>query len=368
MYPERWSNLYDLLDVQKVAAAAVIPGPNLAYLTGLRFHLMERPVVALFARGRPPHLVLPELEQDKARTSGLDLALFPYGEDEASRRAAFQEAAQAFGLAERAVAVEPTRMRFLEQALLEACAPGVRCVDGEDALGRLRVVKSDEEVGWMSEAVRIAEMALEAALPQMKIGMTERELAGELTLHLLRGGSDVDLPFSPIVASGPNSALPHATPSDRALQAGDLLIIDWGASVHGYFSDLTRTLAVGDVDPELARIHAVVADANEAGREAAKPGASCGDVDRAARSVIEDAGYGEYFMHRTGHGLGLEEHEAPYIRADNPDRLANGMTFTVEPGIYLPGRGGVRIEDDIVVRMEGARSLSGFKRALLTVG
>lgn len=368
MYPERWSNLFDLLDDQDLAAAAVIPGPNLAYLTGLRFHLMERPVVGLFARGRRPHLVLPALEQEKARASGLDLALFPYGEDEASRQAAFHDAARAFGLGEGALAVEPTRMRFLEQALLEACAQGVQCVDGEAALGRLRVLKSDEEVGWMSEAVRIAEKALDAVVPQIRIGMSEGELAGELTLQLLRGGSDVDLPFSPIVASGPNSALPHATPSDRPLQAGDLLIIDWGASVHGYFSDLTRTLAVGEVDPELAKIHAIVADANEAGRGAAKPGAACGDVDRAARSVIDDAGYGTFFMHRTGHGLGLEEHEAPYIRADNPDQLANGMTFTVEPGIYLPGRGGVRIEDDVVVRMEGARSLSGFQRALLTVG
>lgn len=368
MYPERWSNLFDLLDGQDMAAAAVIPGPNLAYLTGLRFHLMERPVVALFGRGRPPHLVLPELEQEKARASGLELMLFPYGEDEDSRRAAFQQAARAFGLGEGAVAVEPTRMRFLEQALLEACAANVHCVDGEGALGRLRISKSDEEVGWMSEAVRIAERALEAVMPQIRNGMTERELAGELTLQLLRGGSDVDLPFSPIVASGPNSALPHATPSDRALQAGDLLIIDWGASVHGYFSDLTRTLALGDIDPELAKIHAIVADANEAGRAAAKPGAACGEVDHAARAVIEDAGYGEFFMHRTGHGLGLEEHEAPYIRGDNPDQLANGMTFTVEPGIYLPGRGGVRIEDDIVVRMEGARSLSSLERALQTVG
>jgi Xaa-Pro dipeptidase len=180
----------------------------------------------------------------------------------------------------------------------------------------------------------------------------------------MRHGSDSEMPFSPIVATAPNSANPHAFPGDRQLAPGDILILDWGASVHGYLSDLTRTYAIEDVDPELENISSIVAQANAAAREFAAPGVTAGEVDRAARRVIESAGYGDYFIHRTGHGLGLESHEEPYISAGNSMELEPGMTFTIEPGIYLPGRGGVRIEDDVVITNEGSESLSDLPRDL----
>jgi Xaa-Pro dipeptidase len=198
--------------------------------------------------------------------------------------------------------------------------------------------------------------------------MTERALAAEITVGLLREGSESQIPFAPIVAPGPNSANPHAFPSDRQLQKGDLLIIDWGANVGGYFSDLTRTFAIGEVDDELQRIAQIVLEANEAARRIAGPGVAAEDVDHAARQVIEDGGYGEFFIHRTGHGLGMEVHEEPYIRAGNSFPLTPGMTFTIEPGIYLPGRGGVRIEDDVVITEHGLRSLSDMPRELRFIG
>jgi len=205
-------------------------------------------------------------------------------------------------------------------------------------------------------------------LPAIKIGMTEKELASELTVQLLRNGAESKLPFAPIVCAGPNSANPHAVPSERRLQAGDLLIIDWGATFDNYLSDLTRTFAIGEASPEYARIAQVVAEANQAGRDAATPGVPASLVDSAARQVIEKAGYGSYFIHRTGHGLGMEEHEEPYIRSDNTQLLLPGMTFTVEPGIYLPERGGVRIEDNVVITESGSESLSNFPRELKVVG
>ena len=198
--------------------------------------------------------------------------------------------------------------------------------------------------------------------------MSERELAGELVVQLLRNGSQSELAFSPIVSSGPNGANPHAVPSDRKLQPGDLLVVDWGALYGGYVSDLTRTFAVGQVEPEFEKIHRIVQDANAAGRAAGKPGAPCAAVDIAARTVIEQAGYGAFFTHRTGHGLGMEGHEDPYMRGDNQQLLAPGMAYTVEPGIYLPGRNGVRIEDDVVVTGTGAESLSDMPRGLRVVG
>jgi Xaa-Pro aminopeptidase len=176
------------------------------------------------------------------------------------------------------------------------------------------------------------------------------------------------LSFSPIVSGGPNSANPHASPSDRKIQRGDLLVIDWGAMTDGYISDLTRTFAVGKVDPEYEKIHRIVQEANQAGREASKPGVPCANVDKAARFVIDKAGYGRYFTHRTGHGIGMEGHEEPYIRADNHKLLEPGMTYTVEPGIYLPDRNGVRIEDNVLISDTGMDCLSRLPRDIRVVG
>jgi Xaa-Pro dipeptidase len=152
------------------------------------------------------------------------------------------------------------------------------------------------------------------------------------------------------------------------LTAGDLLVVDWGASYRGYVSDLTRTFAIGEVEPEYRQIARIVAEANAAGRAASRAGIAAGAVDRAARDVIERAGYGEYFTHRVGHGIGLEGHEPPYMFGENTLVLAEGMAFTVEPGIYLPERGGVRIEDNVVITAEGAETLSDLPRELLTLG
>jgi Xaa-Pro dipeptidase len=220
----------------------------------------------------------------------------------------------------------------------------------------------------MQEAVYIAQKALEETLPEIESGISERELAGKLVVALLANGSDPEMPFSPIVASGPNSANPHAFPTDRQLSKGDMLIIDWGANVGGYFSDLTRTFAVGGVNEEMSKIAQIVLDANVAARSKAGPGVPAQEIDQAARKVIESAGYGEFFTHRTGHGLGIEGHEEPYIREGNPVPLIPGMTFTIEPGIYLPGKGGVRIEDDVVVTNEGLLSFSDMPRELKILG
>jgi Xaa-Pro dipeptidase len=182
--------------------------------------------------------------------------------------------------------------------------------------------------------------------------------------QLLHHGSDPHLPFFPIVAFGPNTANPHAVPTDRELKIGDLVLIDWGANWGGYFSDITRTFAMGDVNPELEQIANFVLKANEAGRSKIRDGVSAKSVDQATREIIINAGYGDYFIHRTGHGLGRETHEEPYISQYEETILEPGMTFTIEPGIYLPNRGGVRIEDDIVVTKDGCISLTKLPREL----
>jgi len=368
MHEARVTRLLQLLQQTSLDGLAVIPGPNLLYLTGLSFHLMERPVVALFLQDIEPALILPAFEQSKGQASAIPFRLFPYDEDEDSRASAFQAAAGYAGLAGRRLGVEPLRMRYFEFGLLQQAAPESAWVGADAAVSKLRLVKDEAELACMRRAVEVAELALQHSLPHIRPGMTERELAGELTLQILRGGSDSELPFPPIVAGGPNSALPHHVPGDRTLQPGDLLIVDWGATVSGYISDLTRTLYLPPLDPELARVHQIVLRANAAGRAAVRPGASCASVDQAARSLITAEGYGEAFRHRTGHGIGMEAHEPPYIRDDNAQLLQPGMTFTIEPGIYLTGRGGVRIEDNVLVTPGGYECLSSLPREPQPVG
>ena len=349
-------------------AIALNPGPSLTYLTGLHFHLMERPTVAIFTPGYRPALVLPELEMRKVDESAIPLHAFPYNDNPATWGSAFERACRSLGLAGKRIGVEPTRLRVLELRYLEAAAPGARFVSAQEPLSALRMQKDPEEIDLMRQAVAVAQNALLATLPKVRLGMTEHELASELTYQLLQNGSDPEMPFTPIVSSGPNSANPHASPPERRLADGDLLVIDWGAAVGGYFSDLTRTFAIGKPEPELQKIHDVVALANAAGQAAIRPGVPAGAIDHAARTVIADAGYGEFFTHRVGHGLGMEAHEDPYMFAENTMLLAPGMTFTVEPGIYLPGRNGVRIEDNMVVTETGGESLSSLPRTLQTLG
>ena len=344
------------------------PGPTFAYLTGVSFHLMERPVILLVAPGHRPVLVLPELEKLKVDLFPYPVDAYSYGENPAEWDAVFRKAVGSLELDGRKIGVEPRYLRLLEFQHIRAGAPEAEYPDASDALSSLRLRKDEAEVAAMRHAVKVAQDALEATIPSIKVGATEKEIAGELSVQLLRHGSASEAPFSPIVSAGPNSANPHASPSDRKLQSGDLLVVDWGARIDGYISDLTRTFAIGDVEPELRKIAEVVLAANAAGRAAGRPGVPCANVDKAARHVIEQAGYGQYFTHRTGHGIGMEDHEDPYMRGDNMQMLYPGMAYTVEPGIYLPGRGGVRIEDNVVVTKEGVEVLSDMPRELRQIG
>lgn len=355
-------------DASGLDAVILNPGPTLTYLTGLHFHLMERPVVLLFAKDQDPAIVLPELELQKLADLPYKLQVFSYPENLSEWDAAFRKAVQALGLDGKRIGVEPRQLRLLEFRHVKNGAPEADFPDASEVLSNLRLKKDKAEVDAMRRAVKIAQDALEAAIPLIKIGMTEKELSSELVVQLLKHGSDPEMPFAPIVSAGSNSANPHASPTERKLQKGDLLVVDWGATYAGYISDLTRTFAVGEVDAEYEKIHKIVQEANAAGRAAGKPGASCADVDKAARDVIEKSGYGKYFTHRTGHGIGMEGHEEPYMRGDNMQLLEPGMAFTVEPGIYLPGKNGVRIEDNVVITETGADVLSDMPREIRVVG
>jgi len=368
MTQSRFDKLNASLRNSELDAVILNPGPTLTYLSGLHFHLMERPVVLLFAKDQDPAIILPELELQKVTSLPYQLQVFSYPENPAEWDHAFRKAVQALGVDGKRIGVEPRQLRLLEFRHVKNGAPESDYPDASEVLSGLRLKKDKAEVEAMRKAVKIAQDALEATVPLIKIGMTEKELSSELVTQLLKHGSEPEMPFSPIVSAGPNSANPHASPTERKLGVGDLLVVDWGATFDGYISDLTRTFAVGEVDEEYLKIHKIVQDANAAGRAAAKPGVPCANVDIAAREVIEKSGYGKYFTHRTGHGIGMEGHEEPYMRGDNMQRLEPGMAFTVEPGIYLPNRNGVRIEDNAVITETGADVLSDMPRGIRVVG
>lgn len=346
-------------------AIVLNPGPSMNYFCGLSFHLMERPTIFILDRHGRSAIIVPELEALKVKAALPDMTCFTFGDNPDSWISTIRAAFESFKMTSPVIGIEPNRLRYLEMDYIQQALANPRFITAGQVLSVLRIQKDSSEIALMRRAVEIAENAFLKILPIIRQGTSERIIASELTIQMLREGSDPEFPFTPIVASGPNSANPHALPGERLIQSGDLVVIDWGASYRGYISDLTRTVAIGTPNPELLNIYEAVKRSNQAGRESAKPGIPAGDLDRAGRQVIQTAGFGEYFTHRIGHGIGLEAHEDPYMFAENSLLLAPGMTFTIEPGIYLPGKGGVRIEDNMVITVSGAESLSTLDRDLI---
>ena len=354
---ENSKQIRKLMNQNSLDGLAIVPGPNMAYLTGSKFHLSERPVV-FFIMQNEATFILPELESPKILN--LDVNFITY-DDKEGPKPAFEKFAKTNSITK--LGIESRTIRHLELDLMNSTGITSDVVDASDIFAKLRMSKNSNEIDCMIKAVKIAETSLESVLDNIKPGLTEKQFAADLVIELLRNGSDSELPFSPIVASGINAANPHHFPSDKEFQYGELIIIDWGANFEGYFSDITRTFALGsEIDDELLRAYEAVKQANESARIKAKIGVQAGIVDGAARKIIDDLGFGKFFTHRTGHGLGLEIHEEPYIKPGNDFILEKGMTFTIEPGIYIPNLGGIRIEDDIHLEESGATSLTTLSR------
>jgi Xaa-Pro dipeptidase len=367
-YRSRLKRLTELVAHAGLDAAVLVPGPNLTYLTGIHFRLMERPILAFIPASGGPVLVLPALEQPQLASRDLPFRWVAYSDTEGPEPA-IQQVCKALNLAGngKRLGVEGLKMRVLEGQYLQRHAHGAIVEHAEETLMGLRLHKSPDEIAAMRRAIASTEQALEEVVAEVRPGMTERQVGDMLATALKAAGGGEDA-FEPIVLTGAASAEPHGSITDRVINRGDLLLFDFGTKNDGYCSDLTRTFAVGTPDPKLAHVYETVLAANKAAIRAARPGIPAQDVDRAARAVITDAGYGEYFLHRTGHGLGIDIHEAPYIREGNGQLLEPGMVFTIEPGVYLPGLGGVRIEDDVLVTDDGVEVLTRFPKTLRILG
>jgi len=356
----RLSRLQAQMAEAGVDLVAIAPTPNMRYLLGFAPLADERPCVLLIAC-QGTRLVVPELNADQveART-GMEAIRWS---DDTGPRQALTEAVSALGAGSGVVLAADAAMRADALLLLQETISPERCVTGEEMMSALRLLKSEGEIEALARAAAQADRALMVGADACQPGVMEREVAEKIANYFRQDGAEaVDVT---LVASGPNSAFPHHEAGDRRLQVGDTIIIDIVATLNGYKSDVTRVVHLGEPPPKVRAVHEVVLEANRRGREAAVAGAYARDVDRAARTVIEQAGYGPYFIHRTGHGLGMEVHEAPWISASSTTMLEPGMVFSVEPGIYLEGRFGVRIEDIVVVTEGECRCLTGLDRALI---
>jgi Xaa-Pro aminopeptidase len=352
-----------------IGALLLTPGPDLRYLTGYDAMATERLTCLAVPADGPAFLVAPRLELRSVQASpagglGVDIVGWDETDDpyrlvaDRLRRPQAPEAPESVGLADQMWAMMVLRFRDV--------LPGARLELASAALRGLRVRKTGAEV----EALRQAGAAIDrvhARVPEwLRPGRTEREVAADIAAAIVaEGHTRADFV---IVGSGPNAARPHHEPSGRVLAAGDTVVVDIGGTMpSGYCSDCTRTYAIGSPPPEVAAYYRVLHEAQEAACAAVRPGVSAESVDAAAREPITVAGYGEYFVHRTGHGIGLETHEEPYIVSGNTEALVPGMAFSVEPGIY-PGPNGARIEDIVVCTPDGAERLNNVTRELVLVG
>ncbi|OAH11082.1 aminopeptidase P family protein [Streptomyces jeddahensis] len=345
-----------------LAGLLVAPGPDLVWLTGYRPPATtERLTLLVLAAGQDPVLVVPTLEApDAAEAAGapaLTLHDWTDGKDPYAATAPFLDASGRFGISDNTWALH---LLGLQKEL-----PGTSYVSLTDALPMLRAVKDAAELERLAAAGAAADLTYEEIKRVQFEGRREADVAADLA-HLLRQCGHEQVDFT-VVGSGPNGANPHHEAGDRVIAHGDMVVLDFGGLMHGYGSDTSRTVHVGEPSAEEQRVHDVVRGAQEEAVKAVRPGIACQEVDRIARAYITEAGYGEFFIHRTGHGIGVTTHEPPYMIEGEQQTLVPGMCFSVEPGVYLPGRFGVRIEDIVTVTEDGGRRLNNTAREMAIV-
>ena len=346
-----------------IDALLITPSPDYAYLLGYRAPALERLTCLVVRADGPPALVVPRLEEPLARHELGDIAdaltTFPWDETEDPIRLLRD-------LLRGATRVALQDQMWARFALrIRAALDPAELVDAGRAMSSLRRVKSAAEIDRLRATAPAADAAMRAITAERLSGRTEAEVSGMVRELLLAHGHDT-ADFG-IVASGPNSASPHHTPGDRRIGSGDAIVLDFGGLRHAYASDTSRTCFVGEPPTEFAALYAVLRDAQAAACEAVAPGVPCSSIDAAAREIIADAGYGDAFIHRTGHGIGMEVHEEPYIVAGNDEPLDVGNAFSVEPGIYIADTWGARIEDIVVCTDTGGERLNRTSTELYLV-
>ena len=353
---DRIEKLRERMKAEGVDLVALAPGAHMGWLLDVHPHADERAVLACITTEHAVFL-MPALEAESARTQ-TDLPFYNWTDAEGPDRALERLLQETGGASARRIVLDEC-MRADHAALVQDALPEAERIFAGTTVGALRMRKDDREYRLLKQNARVADKAMQSAWNAMKPGMTETEVAAIIRESFAEQGAT---PLFSIVGTGRNGAFPHHHTGDTVLQPGDAVVMDIGGGMGGYSSDMTR-MAVIDTPPDgYAGIHVVVEAAVQAALAAARPGAKAHEVDDAARRVITAAGYGDIFVHRTGHGMGVEIHEPPWITATSQTVLEEGMVFSIEPGIYLPGRFGLRLEDIVILRADGPEILSDLPR------
>ncbi len=358
VYAERIKKAQAEMKRQGIDILLVGPSSDLVYLIGYDAHLSERLNLLIIRQEGTPDLVVPVLESFLATSCEPNVTLRRWQETESPSELAASLIGDTTGVT--LGVSDQLWSTFLLK--LQKAMPEGDWTTGQPILAHLRVTKDQSELDNLFEVARLTDEAWHEFVESGQIsGLTETQAMERLSGMMEKRG--LGRSFG-ICASGPNAASPHHHTGDRVIQQGDSVIFDWGGTLNGYHSDVTRTVFVGTPTDEYRKVYATVKEANQAALDAVKPGAACEDIDKAARDVITKAGYGEAFLHRVGHGLGMDVHEEPYLVGGNKTPLEVGMVFSDEPGIYLAGNLGVRIEDSVVVTETGGKRLNEASREL----
>lgn len=353
----------DLLTKGGLDAVAIVPGANFTYLTGVHLHLMERPTLFVLTQKGDTYALMPALERQKWNAAMPETETI-YWDDADGPGAGFARLARLVGT-DVILGVEGLRMRAAELLALRHHWPEDALRDADAALVALRMVKDADEIHDLTRAIEISETALGEVYDGGIGGRSEREIAGRLKAAMMSHGAS-GFSFDPIVLTGGAAANPHGDPSDRMVQPGQALLIDFGASFGEMHADITRTVFCDHASDDHAALYETVRAANAAGRAAASPANAVGDVDAAATDVLAASRFSDLILHKTGHGLGRQVHEAPQVMRSNRMSQHAGMVFTIEPGLYRQDDIGVRIEDNVVITEAGHTCLTQFPRELLT--
>ncbi|WP_050616043.1 M24 family metallopeptidase [Bacillus testis] len=350
------------LQERNISAAFITSTENVFHLSGFYSDPHERLLSLAVFPDAEPILICPKMEMNDAKNAGWEQEMIGYTDIE-NPWDMIKEAVKKRNITIRTVAVEKEHMNIERYEAIQSTFASPELVSAEEKLRQLRMIKDEKEVEILREACRLADYAVQVGVNEIQEGKTEMDVLAAIEYEMKKKGIN-QMSFATMVLTGTNAASPHGTPGQTKIKKGDLVLFDLGVVYEGYCSDITRTVAYGDINDKQKEIYDTVLGAQLAAIELSKPGSLCSDVDAAARNYIAEKGYGEYFPHRLGHGLGISVHEYPSLTETNALPLQKGMVYTIEPGIYVPGVAGVRIEDDIYVTENGCEILTKFPKEL----
>jgi len=355
--PRRLSIFLKTCNERGVDGAIILPGPNMRYLIGFTLEVFERPAFLWVWQGEVPVLLVPKLDEEKAVNAVGDfLDVKSYGDDEGPWVAAEKLIKNRRGV----IGIEGRMPLWLYRAISRRVELA-SFTDVDEMISSMRVVKDDDELTCHRESVKILQEAMTRTLAELRVGVREKDLMFVFYKNVLDLGGDAPIC---LIQSGANSAKPHMEPTSKSIEADEVIVFDAALSYKGYYSDITRTVVLGKAPDMAVKLFNIVHEAQARAIRTAGPGVQAGAVDDAARSVISAMGFGQYFIHRTGHGLGLEVHEEPSINKGNTSPLRPGMVFTIEPGVYLPGKMGARLEDNLIITQSGVENTVSLPKTL----